>query len=211
MEHSNNAVPQGVFDELVGLAEKNDWDRFRALLFRNPEIARYQDEFQSTLLIKIINSAGVAVIEQLVSFGADINHVDGEGVSAIHLLISKKKDEDLSKIKFLLGHGADIELIGYNGWRPLHLAAYRNACNAANLFLEHGAGINARTESTGRKTPLMVAASANNLKMVKLLLEKGADINLKDKFGRTAEEYGRTIFGWMIKRYFEKYQQTEGS
>ncbi|KAI5822595.1 ankyrin repeat protein, partial [Schizophyllum commune Tattone D] len=74
-----------------------------------------------------------------------------------------------------------------NDWsypRALHLAAKHGHSGVAELLLERGANIAARTR--WQDTPLTLAAHNDKEDVVRLLLEKGADIENCDKDGCTS-------------------------
>lgn len=85
-------------------------------------------------------------------------------------------------IKALLEKGADTEVVGDNGNRPIHVALQNNE-PAALVLIEHGADITA-TGTRGRM-PIHFAAEFNHAAAAKLLLEKGASITAVDEDGWT--------------------------
>ncbi len=195
---------QELFNKLVFLSEKHDWDLFNNILNANPDIVKYKDEFGSTLLLEIIADANKYIIERIVKLGADINVVDDEGMTLVHILIEKRKNIDLDKVQLILNYGFNIELSGFNGWRPIHKAVFHKCYDVVRFLVENGADINARTESCHMKTPLMIAANNNDLEMIKLLIKMGADYNLKDSYSNTVYFYTNFIRGWKVRRYLNK-------
>ncbi len=93
-------------------------------------------------------------------------------------------------IKLLLDNGAEL-IADHNGITPLMDAftnpEKENAVEIAQLYLQHGANIEAK-DNWGR-TPLMYALANNNLEGVKLLLENNTNVAEKDNEGRTALFY----------------------
>jgi len=89
-------------------------------------------------------------------------------------------------VKLLLSNGANVNE-NVMGLTLLHLAASTGLTEAAELFIAHGADINAK-DGQG-KTPLHVAAADGQVEIVKLLLNRKADVNAKDKNGATALRY----------------------
>jgi ankyrin repeat protein len=77
-------------------------------------------------------------------------------------------------VKLLLDRGANPEVVMKGGIGAFFLAVQGPSLEVASLFLEKGADVNCRMESTGA-TPLIVAALKNKLEVVELLLSKGAD------------------------------------
>lgn len=62
-----------------------------------------------------------------------------------------------------------------DGYSPLHRACYENHYHIAQLLLEHGADISARTNQDWQ--PLHSACKWNSSQCVTLLLDWGADVN----------------------------------
>ncbi len=67
---------------------------------------------------------------------------------------------------------------------PLHLAASRGQKDIMRLFLDHGAGINAR-DKDGRTPMHFMVKSCTRPDIAGLLLENGAEVNTIDNFGTT--------------------------
>lgn len=101
-------------------------------------------------------------------------------------------DSDTAIATLLLQYGADINARTIDGLTPLHLAAVESEPNVLELFLRHGAYVDARTNPRSAKfggswaTPLHIAAKDNqHLDSIVLLLEYGADVNAKKAKGET--------------------------
>src|SRR5262249_41443882 len=121
-------------------------------------------------------------------------------------LLRSAKAQDATAIKLLLEHGAMIDLPNSQGMTPALAvsgmgsvdADTRGNYNAADtedrciasiqLFLDHGADINARWGRT-QQAVLHGASFWGWNKVVSYLVGKGADVNLKDNRGYTAVDY----------------------
>ena len=62
------------------------------------------------------------------------------------------KDTNLDKIKSLVTHGVDVNVLGPEEtdeatWTPLHVAAWHNQVEAAQLLIDLGAKVEARDEN----------------------------------------------------------------
>ena len=73
--------------------------------------------------------------------------------------------------------------------RATHLAAGPTPIDIAELLIDHGAEVDAK--SAAGVTALMVAAGHNNAPMIGLLLGKGANPTLKNNVGKTALDIAR--------------------
>jgi ankyrin repeat protein len=83
----------------------------------------------------------------------------------------------------LLSSGADIEVRGKDGNRPLHTVALFGHTDLTALLVTRGADINARNDWGW--TPLHFAASQDQADIVDVLLKYGADVQARNKSGRT--------------------------
>ena len=69
------------------------------------------------------------------------------------------------------------------GFTPLHAAAYAGDPAIAELLIEHGADVNAKSELL--VTPLHAAAEEDHADLVKLLIARGALVDAKEAGGYT--------------------------
>ncbi len=94
-------------------------------------------------------------------------------------------------MKIFLQEGADINSTSDTGVTALMYASQGCFPKVVAFLLRHGAEVNLR-DSRGR-TALMYASRACCLKAVRLLLSHPKTrVRLKDKAGRTAENYAKT-------------------
>ncbi len=81
-----------------------------------------------------------------------------------------------------------INAYSHDGWTALHLAAFFGRKEIAEILLDGGADVNARSknERFGREiTPLHAAAANRHIAVAETLLDRGAEVNAKDKSGFT--------------------------
>lgn len=117
--------------------------------------------------------------EILLSRGADIEAISGDGRTPLHLAAQAGSIEIA---QLLIDRGADITR-NLGGGTPLHFAARQSSTNIAELLIGHGADINARDND--QETPLHCAALLGSESNAKLLIDRGADINMQDADGET--------------------------
>src|SRR5436190_11948409 len=63
----------------------------------------------------------------------------------------------------------------YDGWTPLHLAAFFGHRDAARVLLDGGAAVGAVSQNSLVNTPLHAATAGKHADVALLLLERGAD------------------------------------
>jgi hypothetical protein len=93
-------------------------------------------------------------------------------------------NEDIPRIRDLLGKGADPNAQTVDGARPLLVAAKKGNPEIINMLIENGAKLEGRDRNG--LTPLMSAASVGQTRSVEVLIDAGADLNAKDNKGFTA-------------------------
>ncbi|KAF4959483.1 hypothetical protein FGADI_1704 [Fusarium gaditjirri] len=132
-------------------------------------------------LYEWIGAGNIDRIRVLVHLGVDVNSLDSNGHTPLHLSITNGSVEIT---RLLCEGGAVIEKRNQSGCTPLHLAVMNGHTEAAAFLLGEGADIEA-SDSFGGITPLGFAASMNHPAVAKLLLNKGANVEAVDHDGCT--------------------------
>jgi ankyrin repeat protein len=83
----------------------------------------------------------------------------------------------------------DVNQVGSNGDRPIHIACFRGNLEHVIALVEAGADVNAAGDLG--YTPLHEAADKGFLEIVKVLLSHGADVDAKNEFGETPIDLAR--------------------
>ena len=86
-------------------------------------------------------------------------------------------------VELLLARGANVEVRGKDGNRPMHTAALFGFAEILDLLLGRSAEINARNDWGW--TPLHFAVSQKQLEAADVLLRHGADVQARNKSGDT--------------------------
>ncbi|MEA4862541.1 MAG: ankyrin repeat domain-containing protein [Victivallaceae bacterium] len=166
-----------------------------------------------TLLARSIINGHPRMFEYLLDRGTDPDVCFSRGTSLLQWLATC---DDFSKMKLMLGHGANPDIRSTDGSTPVMLA---NTSTAIKMLLDAGADVNARdlkgqtalmtlnnkrtdvletlikagvdlnAQNEDGTTALMIAAGENNGVTAKLLLDSGADPRLSDKSGKKALDY----------------------
>ena len=94
----------------------------------------------------------------------------------------------------MVEEGADVEALGDEGDRPLHLAAREGHLEEVRVLVEAGANVEA--ELAGGERPLHLAAQGGHAEVVRMLLEAGADVEAQKLWSYAAVPRGkRRAFG----------------
>lgn len=94
---------------------------------------------------------------------------------------------NIDDVKALLAQGVPVDSLDDHGMTPLQHAAYKGIQELCELFLNHGADVNAHAHDHGY-TALMFAALTGNKNIIKMLLEHGAKPYMENSVNRTAAQ-----------------------
>jgi ankyrin repeat protein len=110
----------------------------------------------------------------------DINPQDSRGWTPLHYAAAAGQ---VSSVRILVSHGANLAIPTLNAETPLVLAVDNNHIDAVCDLIEADADTN--TFAPNGPSPLVTATRRGNLEMVRLLLLLGADPSLQDGYGTT--------------------------
>lgn len=161
----------------------------------------------------------VVKLEQLLKQGYPIDGRCGFlGWTALHAATDAAR---VDAARFLLEHGAKLNLHDERGYTPLHIAGNspvgkgsqkstepaRNAI--ARLLIDHGADLNART--LHQDTPLHCAVMSRDADLVRMLVTGGADASLVNEQGFTASGIAKSFDDPAINAAFAAIQPSTES
>jgi ankyrin repeat protein len=161
-------------------------------------------------------------VRVLLTAGADINSITGEGWSPLLIAIQNRY---YRLAIFLLDHGADPNIANHRGWTPLYIAVdNRNIehgdypwrkpdmdhLDVIKALLDHRANVNARgKDNTWTRTvftdqwlfedgatPFLRASQSSDLVLMRMLLARGADPKIPTTLNVTALMVASGI-GWV--------------
>lgn len=125
------------------------------------------------------------IIQNLIDKGADVNHLNIEGFSLLHLATQQKSFSKVAnRYEILIKNGANIEIIDQNEQTPLHIATSKCNVEVTKFLLKNGAYVDARDKNGN--TPLILTIDSFNDKksdIISLLIEHGADIEKQNSEG----------------------------
>ena len=125
------------------------------------------------LLLKYSPGGFFFFIEFALEAGADVNHQDKHGRTALMLATFRGGHR---VIKALIEAGSDVNHQDKRGWTALMSASNYGNLEAVLLLLEFGADVNSRDNfiGPGALTALKLARMSGHLEIVKALLAAGA-------------------------------------
>jgi len=133
-----------------------------------------KDRIANTPLGHAAREGRLEMVAFLVAHGADIQHRNIQGSSALYLAIER---HHRGVATFLIEHGADANAPGRSGDTPLAVAAFGGDEPTVAVLLEHGA--DARIADRTGKPPVVYAAARGRPGIVRRLLASGIDINAR--------------------------------
>ena len=146
-------------------------------------------------LLGDVNHGDIEAVKEFLDQGGNVNLQDEPGMTPLHHALNRDwKGKNFEMVKLLIDRGANAKAIDDTHHTPLHLASNKET---AELLIDSGADVNAKTQRTG-ETPLYAAArnaaqGASKsydiyLALAKVLIDKGADPNVKLKSGSMIED-----------------------
>jgi truncated hemoglobin YjbI len=184
LESYGRSVHCGLLSLMVRCAADGLLDYLRARLAGDPALT--QERYAGRTLLHDAAAAGnLAVVELLLSFGADPNSQDGGGHTPLYSVGNECAVEGGGMVVFALvrAGGAVDAHAGVKHCTALHMAARRGNEEVAQALLDCGANIEAR-DSVG-ETPLRRAVNCDKTRLASLLLAKGADVRCTGSKGIT--------------------------
>lgn len=123
-------------------------------------------------------------VEALLRKGHSIDEKDEDGNSPFHVMIrdSFGKDEQVEIAKFLIQHGANVNIKNSTGLTPIYFAIATLNKKLIKHLIKNGANIN-HIDNYGR-TPLHIAADTYK-ELVEIIINSGAKVNARDNDGFT--------------------------
>jgi ankyrin repeat protein len=177
-----NIIKGNPFEIAKEYINQNKLSALKALVSSNKSILHQSDADNNTLLHHAILSLGSksrAILGYLIDSGADVNAVNQNGQTGIHLAAETglwkgdkvRKSQDL--FSFLAKRNANVTLADGMGFTALHHAAGQNNVQAIKQLIELGCFVD-HVNQDG-VTPLHIAALCNQFDAFKLLIKYKAN------------------------------------
>jgi ankyrin repeat protein len=161
-----------IFDAVVS----GDPARVKRYLTRNPDALDDRDEDGLSPVMRAQYEGKPEIVELLLDRGAAVG---------LHEAAALGRTDDLGR---LVGRSSKrANGFSEDGFAPLHLAAYFGHEESAELLLDRGADIEARSRNRRLRavTPLHSAVAGRRNDVARLLLDRGADPNAEQPGGWT--------------------------
>ena len=166
-----------------------------------------------------VSAGNIVTVKKFLDKGGNVNLQDEPGMTPLHHAVNSDwKGKNFEMVKLLIDRGANVKAIDDTHHTPLHLASNKET---AELLIDAGADVNAKTKRTGETTLFSAAHGAAQgasksyemyLGLTKLLLAKGADVNVKLKSGSMIkdnkpyhEKIRETVLHQVARSYSEKH------
>jgi uncharacterized protein len=163
----------GELERLIEAVNEGDVARVTAIVGVAPALASARLPGGESPVMAAVYRGHREVVAALLDAGAE---VDVFAAAAIG------RTDDLRRT--LKAPGA-VGAFAYDGWTPLHLAAFFGRTDAARILLDAGADVHAVSRNSLANTPLHAAAAGKHSDVAMLLLAHGAQADTTDAGGYT--------------------------
>jgi uncharacterized protein len=160
-------------DQFLQAAKEGDMEALRRLAAGEPALIAGRAASGETALMSALYRRHDKVVEWLLVSGAPLDIFSAAALGRLDALEQS------------LAAGAGVNAHAYDGWTPLHLAAFFGQRAAAARLLDAGADLSAVSRNALQNTPLHAAVAGGHVDLSLLLIEAGADVNVADAGGHT--------------------------
>jgi ankyrin repeat protein len=160
-------------DTLMDAAKAGDVTRVRAILREHPQLASARLPSGESPLMAALYRGQREVVAAIVEAGGEVDIFAAAATGRTAELHQALKDP------------AKLNAFAYDGWTPLHLAAFFGHVDTARALVEAGADVHAFSQNSLRNTPLHAATAGKHSEVALFLLAAGADAQAVDGGGYT--------------------------
>ena len=159
-------------ETLIELVKAGELGKVRALLSANFLLASQRLASGESPLMAALYRGHHDIVDAVIEAGAEI---DVFGAAATGRMGDLRRSAT----------GDTVNSYAYDGWTPLHLAAFFGHEEAARFLLDAGADVHAVSHNGLTNTPLHAASAGKHEEVAMLLLENGAKSDVVDAGGYT--------------------------
>jgi ankyrin repeat protein len=161
-------------DEFMQAAKDGDVEALKRLAAEDPAVLVSPWSSGETPLMAALYRKHDAAVEWLAESGVPLDIFAAAALGRVDLLDP-----------FVSSGRADIQAYSYDGWTPLHLAAFFGRRTAVERLMTAGADLDAVSRNALRNTPLHAAVAGGHVEVSLVLIDSGADVNAVDAGGHT--------------------------
>lgn len=161
-------------DDLIQAAKEGNRDVLKRLLADDPAIVNARASSGETPLMAALYRRHLEFVDALVNAGVRLDVFAAAALGRTDVL------EEL-----LAGDASLVRAYAYDGWTPLHLAAFFGRRAAVERLLTAGVDLNAISHNALKNTPLHAALAGRHTEVALLLIGAGADVTIADGGGHT--------------------------
>jgi ankyrin repeat protein len=163
-------------DELLEAARAGDARRARELLAADPAIASAASASGETPLMAAVYRGHRELADELADAHERVKPLDVFAAAALGRVDAL--EAAVARDGFVNGYA-------YDGWTPLHLAAFFGRREAAERLLAGGASLSSVSRNSLRNMPMHAAVAGGHVDVALMLIEHGADVHAADSGGHT--------------------------
>jgi len=167
-------MSSGNATEFIDACKAGDEATVRAMLSQDPSLASGRAPTGETPLIAALYRGHQAIVDLLVDAGAPLDIFTAAALGRVDAAEARLQEDPTS-----------VRQESYDGWTPLHLAAFFGHPAALTLLLQRGADLNAISGNGIRNTALHAAVAGGRVEAALALIEAGAGVNAPDGGGHT--------------------------
>jgi uncharacterized protein len=164
-------------DQLLEAAKAGDSVKVRELLRENPALAGARSDSGESPLMAALYRGHKELSGEL-----------ADALEGSHQPLDVFAAAALGRLEALASAVAtdnSVNSYAYDGWTPLHLAAFFGQRDAAEQLLAAGANLVAVSHNSLTNTPLHAAVAGGHVDLSLMLIEHGADVHAVDAGGHT--------------------------
>jgi uncharacterized protein len=152
-------------EEMLDAAKAGDRERIRSLLNADPSLASVRLASGETPVMAALYRGHEAASQELADAALRANQrLDVFAAAALG------RGPDLTSA---LSAGPVVNTFAYDGWTPLHLAAFFGRREAVEQLLSSGADLSTVSRNSLTNTPLHAAVAGGHVEVSLLLIERG--------------------------------------
>ncbi|KAA1187232.1 ankyrin repeat domain-containing protein [Paenibacillus sp. B2(2019)] len=151
------------FDDLYEAVEEDEFKKVKKILQADPTLITGKDDYEFSVLHGAVMTENTKMVEFLLDQGADVNALNDEGITPIHIALYP------DVVTCLLNRGAEINKKSSDGSTPLHtqIADGEERLDVVGMLLAKGA--DKSIKDNDGQTPLDIARARQEEEMIELL------------------------------------------